>query len=954
MSRAVSPDMFVVQEVVRRGAEREVEGLWSYDLDGVIVVLHRRGVLLTELCDEVVVAFVPAEVQEQGAIAYKKALSSLETALEPADRLAAIQPILTTGRVFYGLDLIATPMDAPLLQHCAKMGYAECVEALLKIADFAGGLGHRCKHRFTVLHFAAWSGHLEVLDKLGEANVRNLLDIANEFGELPETSAFIRALDVRSVDAGLALNCEEFAVRLRTLRTGCERRGALQNFVEEAGASLALAIRADKVLLPFCIDPATVVTCFGGRRLTCAQFVAQHTVLTGPLPSILSSLQENRNLEHLVFEHCSLTAADAVVLDTFLKRSTCRLAVLSLNYNPLGDEGTCNLAHVDSLGRVQKISLGGTVMSSRGLAALASVVEYGAVENLAVGDNDFEAINGEALVFFTKFSLAVGSAPKLTELDMGKTRLQKAHLSLLVQSMKTAPALNTVKLNQVGMKEEWSTTLADTNPLLAALEAPTCKVTRVEVILVDYPDLFKSFKRSVMQRNSNSAGGATGNAFGSKGFGKGKAQRQGKGKGWHSTDELGENRSGVRGEEGHGKGKAPRKGKGKGWHSTGGLGENMLDVGVHDSKVLTFPMTLVARVRVTPRSHPDFTLNVDLCGDGFIIKALCDEPPESVDGLSFSVRVGLKSEACTAQYGLGSTPMRRTSFLQCQRFEPAQSFPACAGIELVMFRHDVRQVLIVPGKSQEATALKKRLIDFVLSTDYVLQERFGVGGRKLVRQLTFNEVMDGLAVTNFSDCEVEALSKLDDFQTYLLWVDAATSTARHQMDHIRCLQNETFQAVLQEFKREAATRASTQTPSPGMLPCAVLEANRIAGFENQRSVSLVSSIEKCLLQYFVGSIAIDGLQSLRLEHAVAQESEDGRWKHLLLHIAVPENMIISGEVQGLRASAQWQPVWVPLDKLDGIARADSIRRAVLAQTSLTLTWREHDSVSLKVRGRNRG
>jgi len=92
------------------------------------------------------------------------------------------------------------------------------------------------------------------------------------------------------------------------------------------------------------------------------------------------------------------------------------------------------------------------------------------------------------------------------------------------------------------------------------------------------------------------------------------------------------------------------------------------------------------------------------------------------------------------------------------------------------------------------------------------------------------------------------------------------------------------------------------------------------------------------------------LSELALDRAVSHVGEDGQWKRLMYHCAVPETMVVDGEVKGLRASIYQQPTWALLAELDGQTGA-AVRIAVQSEPVLTLEMRTGAAATLKVRAR---
>lgn len=914
-------DFFVIKQVFQQGSRIDVsDGLFAWDLHGVIAVADAD--IAPTNNDDIMSrhfksCFVPEAVLHQGIKSYISIVNSLPQALDADDRLNILQVVLSKGRAFYGLDLGWLPADMPLLHFCAKHGFTECVQALLTVSGFDQSLGHRCKHRFTLLHFVAWSGHHSVLSALGAQHAKNLCDLPNEYGELPETSALIRAVELRSKQPEAAADCEIVAVRLRHLRTGAANV-SLRTFTEEANTSLVSATRADKVLIPYCTHPSALIQMLQNTSLRCSDFVARHVDIAPALPALLQALRDNCNLERLVLEHCSITNMDAELLSSFLVSSEFVVASVELTGNNLGDDGVEKMADSGALQRVQSLSLGSVGMSQRGLASLAGCVELGMVEKLLVGDNDFEATDPQSLASFTRFANALRNSNKLVEIDMGKTRMQSAHLELMARAIAGAPALQTVRLNQVALRERFSDLRAGTNPLLHALLQESCAVTRLEVLLVDYPEQFTAFKRAVNRRVENIAKGC-----GVKGFGKG-----------------------VRG-----------KGKCKNMTRTEQVKPALL--GSNGDAVIRFPMDLRARIRVNPPLHPDFKPSADLCCDNFLLNVEFEagDFPDDVDDKCFQVQVRVRMDKNSRQYALGKAPARQQSFLCCSTTQQIHGFPALSNVLLVIHRPSTGKVMLVGRQSTESAILMRRLRDFALSTDWTLQDRFGNGGRKLLRKMSFADVMCGLALANFRDDEVRLIANADHFSNYLTWIGAPAPTPRHEADHARYMEHDIFAQVLATFKAEMDARGCRETPQQQWaLPSAPLEAARISGHSDLRRVSLSWAIEQSILTHFAGAVGLDGLSNVRTQHAVEQIDTARKWRNLVFHVVVPEWMEDGERVKGQRPSCQlveWAPIAEIANHVSDVGFAATIQNIVAKGTPhMSLNFRScQDSAALKLRNK---
>eukprot|EP00971_Amphidinium_carterae_P311593 6193058-Amphidinium_carterae.1 len=122
--------------------------------------------------------------------------------------------------------------------------------------------------------------------------------------------------------------CEAVAIQLRQHRTGTHV--TLQTFVHEANAILNSASREDKLMLPYCVEASAVTQSFTGRFLRCSEFVARHVDIVAALPTLLTALQDNFNLERLVLEHCNLTHMEAESLADFFVNFPFTLASVEL------------------------------------------------------------------------------------------------------------------------------------------------------------------------------------------------------------------------------------------------------------------------------------------------------------------------------------------------------------------------------------------------------------------------------------------------------------------------------------------------------------------------------------------------------------------------------------------------------------------------------------------------
>ncbi|CAE7341478.1 Mpped1 [Symbiodinium necroappetens] len=304
--------------------------------------------------------FVSKQEQDSAKIKYEQLLELLEKAMDDNDVICALDEtfrldLLNVESSLVPL-LLQNPADCPLLQHCAKQGWASAVKWLVE-HGFRDGLGYRCKHQMSVLHLVAWEGQTNVLAGLG--CVEQLCDIPNAFGELPELSGFIRsqqlALETGGDVTALQQACLDVALACRRVRTKmpcCSCRA----FVEEANAQLPSASSLSEVLLPVGVEAQAIQRHLQGPLL-CSDFVSRYVDLPSApllplcprfqgqcphdlqlqvLPRVLEILVTNVNLERLVLEYCCLGAGSATPLKHFFDSLPHRRGIV---FSLSGDRG---------------------------------------------------------------------------------------------------------------------------------------------------------------------------------------------------------------------------------------------------------------------------------------------------------------------------------------------------------------------------------------------------------------------------------------------------------------------------------------------------------------------------------------------------------------------------------------------------------------------------------------
>jgi len=882
---AIDVDEHLIRHTVVRGTKTPLPGgEWRFEKEGVVVVTRGQYPAELEILDAFVVGFVTAETQQNAKKKYEAMLQALEESLDGDDRLRALASSLCDERVLSGVDLTQTPPDCPLLQHCAKEGWAECVQELLQ-RGFQAGLGHRCKHRMTLLHLAAWGGHTGVIEALGP-QARLLADIANEYGELPELSGFIRSRQLESGGA-LANACLAAAVACRGLRTGEVSDPSGRDFVEEANGLLSSAVAENQVLLPIGVEENIVQQSLA-RPVSCTDMVSRYVSLSSVLHVVLSSTVHNRNLERLVLEYCGLTRDCCPLLADFLMQRPRHLVYLELTGNAFGDSGIRALL-CPGLAAVQSLGLGETGMTSASLGDVSRCLKGGSMEKLSLAANDLsESTSCEAI---DALGGAVEASTALRVLDLSKTRLQSPQLRRLAQAVRVAPALEQLLLVQVGMKDELASEHMHVNPLLSALSDLRCSVLRVEVSILEYPGLWKALmaaKRGRTKGKGTSKGRDPSAQAGGKASKAGKAGKAGKG--------------------GVGVGNTwPRKGGHEGTASTQEI-------------LLRFPAEHPARLKALRRPRPSGPLVATLCAETFGLQADC--PPgiftASDVGKAFNVRLDIKYQLQLHDHTLGDAPAFRSSFLECKAAE-ALGAPGPRSLDavcLVLYRPATNAVMLVHAPTAAFRLFRSRVLDHMLADHFVLKERFGVS-RKLGPSISAEEALEDLALTDFSTDEVRIIARLKDPECYRSFVGAAAMTARHRVEHERALASGGLRRLIADFGREAARREGPG-PEPSLsLPEEEVLAARIGGSDSERRVDLPGAVSLCLLKLFADAVELRG--GVRMDQAAECVDEARGWRRLLFPAMVPEAMVEGGEVLGTRP-ARPKPEWVPVTQLAEVLR----------------------------------
>ena len=188
---------------------------------------------------------------------------------------------------------------------------------------------------------------------------------------------------------------------------------------------------------------------------------------------------------------------------------------------------------------------------------------------------------------------------------------------------------------------------------------------------------------------------------------------------------------------------------------------------------------------------------------------------------------------------------------------------------------------------------------------YVLQDRFGIG-RKSLRRLTGTQIMQDIDFCDFSADELFLLANLADLENYKTWIGHDVFSVRHSVDFQRLRQHPEVLEVIRQFKVvvdqegiSRPTRPTLQVPSDPHV------ATRVAGRDHERQVDLQASIQTCVFKWFTAMVSCQELST----GSVNCLSHDGRWKRVLYLVSIGEDMLVDGEVKGLRqSSTEWIPV----------------------------------------------
>ena len=643
--------------------------------------------------------------------------------------------------------------------------------------------------------------------------------------------------------------CLAAAVLCRRLRTR-DPTVAGRDFADEANAQMALSISASKAVLPHGVEGPAILQHLP-ERLRCTDLVARFVTALPPLlRPVLSALAGNGNLENLVLECCGLTGAHAPHLVELLP-SLPALALLELSSNPLRDAGAQAVLGA-ARGRVKSLKLNGVGMTAASLPAAGDFASAAAAGRLELASNDLWE-PGEECPLTQSFCAACGSSTGLKALQLNNTRLQPGQLEHVARMVSSALALETLVLVDVGMVHRFAK-LGPENPLLSAFRCETCRVRKVDVSFKEYPDLWQAFITA--------------------------AKRKGKDKG---------------------KGKGKVKGKGTREMEAGDV-DGSSTAAASRGQRLFFPSEVAVRVKDF-KMHPRRPPTATLCTEGWSLQASVPDGNLSADdiGKVFTIGLDVRFESNSVSRGFTAV-VHHCDTMTCVSCDPcSQNFAALDCVCLVFHRPCTQEVLLVHDWTDAAKTLRKRIDEFILDDEFVLQERFGNAKKEGM------EVMSGLNVQDFSSFEVNVLAKLADQTAYETWLGRrAIFSARQVTDFNRLKESAEIAKLMKLFQEESQRRPFARS-LPYQLPGKQLAAERKVDKEHE--VDLPACLEACFQKHFASRALLERSSEAEAPAGLACVNPSGTWCRRLFHVTVPESMVEQGGVAGLRPSER-PATWV--------------------------------------------
>lgn len=504
----------LICHTVARGHKRDAgNGRYVFEKDGVVIISSSASPDMQVITAWFQSGWMQETKDAQAELA--QIIDALDAAIDSESRLEVLCQQLgdrsepDSWRIFQGVDLLERPPECPLLQRCARYGYDECVKQLLH-KGFSPGVTIFAKDMCSILHFAAWGGHSQIIEVLrshpdSAAHFSYLLKSRNNFGEMPENTAFGQYL-AKSFSDGVESSTERFAAFavLCAQERVHDPTLSVQLFVEQAGKKCQTYGSSSPLIS---IPPGTSVDVLVDHLTSlsharCGDFHVSHVRLEdSAFSSILQLLASNFNLEVLSIQRCGLLSGSIACVSHFLSTHTGQLLDLDLSYNRLGDEGVRMLSG-EHLVRLQSLLLSGVDMTCTGLAALSGKLRgnpLGAqLAKLRVNENNFSELSPSMSEFEEFVSFLAEPRSVLRYIDLRNTRLTPSQVRAFVASLRTS-AVEVVELHKVGLPADVANVTAG-NPLLRALRDPACNLKKLSISDLEYPSLAREVKSVIKAR----------------------------------------------------------------------------------------------------------------------------------------------------------------------------------------------------------------------------------------------------------------------------------------------------------------------------------------------------------------------------------------------------------------------------------------------------------------------
>ena len=835
-------DERLITAVCRKGAAMSLpNGFSKHEYDGVTVIVDADG--------NFQVGYVSMETYRRGNACYIDLLENLYRALDGEDRLAIVRETLgvlcEAGApedhdvgvgIFQGLDLQRDPPDRPLLAHCCEHGYDECVRFLIQSAHFNPGVPAR--RSCSVLHLAAWGAQVEVVGLLEELGMaQKLVDLPNDFGEIPETTAWKCCCKAAAMEAGGAAEeggaqrrkrdrWLEIATRCRNMRLNVKDSSEVA-FVEHATELLLSAQSSASLTVP---PGARVdaVTSYLRRHAESGTLQPKRLRINyqphiGPhLQNIVfAALRSNHHLEELNLDCCGLGPKHMADLAVFLRERTGQqLSELSLVENPLGDAGVQVLFEEggSALLGVTKVQLTNVGLTTLGLRHISNSILAAAgsaqtptrnslpLSLLGLDRNDLSQVHSEdGKTAMEEFIRALCKLPNLTHLFLERCRLAPDDILELVRAIPRGIKQLQV-LDIYGSEIEPNSELSRLMPQVAA--NPSVALTRFNFDRVKFHDTWQKVHHAVCGRKKESQ---IKKRFSQDAATNDRRMRMGRGN---------DQRRGSR---------QPR------------------------GCPLQDPLGAVHYIKLTSQTHRgriDCRLDVadaeEGCPKARLLtpwgSLLAYDPDGDLEGFSAGEDLEFRLAYSQDHRGLKLDGARRPLPGTLEASKPP---PLCLSrVCVLLWRPAINSIFMLQcGRSPACRVLMSRLQLGVYPASFDLAERFpgavfsrgAAGIKRITRRLTLEELLDGVDCTALTDFEVGIFANVEspaNFGALNGEGDSRSESSAARLDRIRrtpvCQQlQEHFQKEKKSREHDPGRRTGISTrQSDGFLPMFPLETVR--------------------------------------------------------------------------------------------------------------------------------